>query len=137
MPYVIVDGYIVWEADGFPSTITAGDGSTDSFSPLAVTAWSPSSESANRIETLIDGTIAVTVLGDQPRSGNLSMIFSNDTDADNARTLLGRPTTFVLAVPDRPIVNMTFVRQGSITSAIHDQARDVWEFSVGFQEILL
>lgn len=138
MPYIIdEDGYIVWVPDGTATTtITAQDGTTDAFSPLAMTTWAPSAESANTIHNLIDGSIAVTMVGDRLRSGTLALIFADDNQAETARLLLARPTSFTLTDTTRPVVNMTFVRQGQITPAIHDQAREVWEFTVGFQEVI-
>jgi hypothetical protein len=31
---------------------------------------------------------------------------------------------------------MEFIRQGQMSTAINDEVRQVWEFSVGFQEVL-
>lgn len=135
MPYVIIDDVVVWEPDGYPATVTALDGSEDTFSPLAVTAWAPSSQSGNIIHEMIDGTISATLLGDLPRAGNLTFIVANDTDAESGRVFFSRRCAFALDYPDRPVVNMTFIRSGQVTAAIHSQATEVWEFQVGFQEI--
>lgn len=118
------------------TTLTALDGTTDDFSPLAVVAWSPATESGNIVHRQLDGTIAVTIIGESPRSGELRMIFDNDTDADAARALLSRRTSFSLADTDRPTVDMDFIRYGQMSTVINDQVRQVWEFTVGFQEVL-
>jgi hypothetical protein len=118
------------------TTITAQDGTTDTMSPLGVVAWAPATESGNIVHHLIDGTIAVSIVGEAPRSGELRMIFDDDADADAARTFLSRRTSFALADTDRPSIDMEFIRQGQMSTVINDEARQVWEFSVGFQEVL-
>lgn len=119
------------------STITAQDGTGDSTSPVVVDGFAPQAESGNVVHRLIaPGHIAVTLVGDLPRTGSLRLVYDDDTAAETARELLGRPTSFQLARPDRPVVDMTFVRAGQMTPAIHDAVRDVWVFDVGFQEII-
>lgn len=117
-------------------TITAQDGTSDTITPVTIDGWTPEAESGNEIHKLIaPGTIAVTLVGDYPRTGELTLVFDNDTDAEAARLILGRRTSFTLVSDDRPVTNMSFVRQGRITSAIHDMVHHVWVFSVGYQEI--
>lgn len=118
-------------------TITAQDGSGDASAPTAIVGFDPSADSANEIHRLLDATIAVTLLGDLPRSGSLRLRYETDVDAEVAREILGRPTSFVLTSSTRPVVGMAFVRSGQITSAIRDNFLGHWEFSVGFQEIVL
>lgn len=117
-------------------TITAQDGTTDSVHPIQIGGWSPSADSANIVHDLIDGTIAITLVGDRLRSGDLELYFDTDATAEEARALLGRPTSFTLTDDDRPVVNIAFVRQGRLGTMIHDRADDVWAFSVGFQEVI-
>lgn len=118
------------------ATITAQDGTGDSTTPVLIDGWEPDAESGNIIHELIDGTIAVTVIGDRPRTGTLSLLYTDDTTAETARALLARATSFTLVDAGRPVVNMAFVRQGRITPAMHDEVRSVWRFGVGFQEIV-
>jgi len=118
------------------STITANDGTADATTPILINGWAPSAESGNIIHPLIaPGQIAVTLVGDLPRNGTLELLYADDTEAETARIMLARATSFTLEDPDRPVVNMTFVRDGQITPAMHDELRSVWVFSVGFQEI--
>lgn len=137
MPYVVVDGFVVWVPEGGTSTITAQDGTEDVTSPLIVDGFAPQAQSGNVVHEMIaPGQIAVTLNGDMPRSGTLRLVYSNDIDAEAARLLLGRPTSFQFADVERPVVDMLFVREGTITPAIEDQTRQVWVFDVGFQEIV-
>lgn len=117
-------------------TITAQDGTAAATTPLLVDGWQPEAESGNITHDLIDGSIAVTLVGDRPRFGVLTLIYDDDTAAEAARQLLARPTTFTLAASERPVVDMTFVRSGRITPAMHDEHRDLWVFAVGFQEVI-
>ncbi len=118
-------------------TITALDGTGDSTVPRIVDGFAPQAESGNVVHPLIaPGQIAVTLVGDLPRTGALSLVYDDDTEAEAARVLLGRPVAFAFADPDRPVVNMTFVRAGTITPAVHDALRDLWVFEVGFQEVI-
>ncbi|TFV82044.1 hypothetical protein E4V99_14010 [Microbacterium sp. dk485] len=117
-------------------TITAQDGTGDSFSPAVVTGYARPSESGNVVHELIDGSIAVTLVGDRPAAGTVGMAFGSDIDAEAAREMLRRPTTFALLDEERPALNMTFIRYGQLGVAIHDAVRHVWTFDVGYQEIL-
>lgn len=118
------------------ATITAQDGTFDTTTPVLIDGWAPSVESANVVHQMIEpGTIAVTLGGDLPRTGSLALVYDNDADAEAARLLLGRPCAFTLVEGDRPVVDMSFVRAGSMSPAMHDQVRSVWTFDVGFQEV--
>lgn len=120
------------------ATITAQDGTADETVPILIDGWDPSAESGNIIHRMIaPATIAVTLAGDLPRNGTLTLIYDNDTTAEAARLLLARPCAFTLVESERPVVNMTFVRDGSITPAMFDAQRAVWTFGVGFQEVTL
>lgn len=135
--YVVVDGMVVPVSDTAPAnSVVVEDGTGDSFHPIVINGWNPSADSANIIHELIDGSIAVTLIGDRLRQGDLTFIFNDDTTAETARAILARPAAFSLYVPERPVVAMRFVRRGQVTSAIHDQALNVWVFTVGFQEVL-
>lgn len=115
-------------------TITAQDGTGDVTTPTAIEGFEPEAESGNIVHQLIaPGTIAVTLVGDLPRTGSFVLWFADDTTAEEARLMLGRPTSFVLAVPERPALGMTFVRVGRMSPAIHES--DAWRFDVGFQEV--
>lgn len=116
--------------------ITAQDGTGDSTTPVTVEAWEPDAESANVVHEMVDGSIAVTLLGDRPRAGTLSLVYDDDTTAEAARQLLGRATAFALTESARPVMNMTFVRVGRMSPAMHDELEGVWVFGVGFQEII-
>lgn len=118
------------------TTITAQDNAAV-ITPTILHGYETSARSGNVVHELIaPGVIAVTLVGDLPASGTLRFIFDDDTAATAARAILARPTSFVLEDSDRPAVNMTFVRDGSLSATIHDEIRDVWEFDCGFQVIV-
>lgn len=119
-------------------TITAQDGTEDSFSPVAIVGFAPSVDSGNIIERLIaPGQIAVTLVGDYPRAGDLDLRFSSDADAEAAREILGRRCLFSLVSTSREVVNMTFARAGSMTPAMNSAIPGQWEFRVGYQEVIV
>lgn len=117
------------------ATITAQDGTAAATTPTIVDGFEAEAASGNIVSELLNGETAVTLLGDRPRTGNLKLVYDDDTTAEAARALLARPTSFVLTTPERPVIGFTFVRVGSITTALHNEARAVWEFSVGFHEV--
>lgn len=127
-------GYIVSVSTGGAATITAADDGA-SFAPVDVLVIDGENESANVAHDLIDGSVAVTLVGDRPQTGELVLLFDNDIAMTTARSILGRRTSFVLDVPQRPVLNMTFVRDGVLRPGMHDEVRNVWEFSVGFREV--
>lgn len=131
----IVDGFLVEIDDPSDCTITALDGTSDATSPGALVSVDPSSDSGNTIRNLIDGTIAVTLVGDRPPSGTLKLIYTSDAEAISARRLLGRATSFSLTCASRASLDMTFVRKGAMSWPLHNDLENVWEFSVGFQEV--
>lgn len=116
-------------------TITALDVAGGTTSPTVLYGWAPRTESANIVHNLLTpGAIAIVLHGDMPRSGSLSLVYDNDTDAEAARLLLGRPCLFTLTDSERPVVDMTFARYGQMSPAIHDEVENVWVFDVGYQE---
>ena len=140
MPYIIDgDGYIVWTdapgEGGGDATVTALDGTTDSFSPAFMTTLSSDVPSLNVETVLLSGEVAVTLVGDRVQGGTFTFVFISDADVLAARAILARPTSFTLEVPDRPLLDMTFVRSGSLGATIHDTVKDVWEVTVGFLEV--
>lgn len=129
------DGYLVSVPTTSTATVTALDGA-GSFNPTLVTRVDGEIQSRNVATELIDGNTAVALVsGDGTAVGSLTFVFDNDTSMYEARTLLNRATVFDLDVPERPIVNMKFVRDGSLRPGMHDEARDVWELQVGFREV--
>lgn len=117
------------------ATITAQDGTGAYVTPLLVDGFAADTKSANVISELLNGDLAVTLLGDLPRTGSLQLLFNDDTAAEAARALLARPTWFVFDAPERPAAGLVFVRDGTISTALHDDVRDLWVFEVGFQEV--
>lgn len=117
------------------ATITAQDGTGDWTTPRVLDGFGGEAASANIVSDLLNGEIAVTLLGDKLRTGTLHLVYDDDALASAARVLLGRATWFTLTAPERPAVALTFVREGTLGVALHDEVRDVWVFDVGFQEV--
>lgn len=134
--YIIEDGYLVEVPGAGDVTVTAEDGTGATFAPEVILSWDPASESGNVVHELIDGGIAVTLVGERPRTGELRLLFSSDLDAEEARTILTRRCAFTLQVPGRPAMDLRFVRAGRMSAAIHRDHADLWEFAVGFQEVI-
>lgn len=114
-------------------TITADDGS-GATTPDEMLGFDITVDSANVVHDLIDGTRALTLVGDRPRSGAFTALYRAEADAHAARLLLGGKTTFSL-VSDVAEYTMTFGRAGQMTPVQHDTVRSAWVFTVGFQEL--
>lgn len=136
MPVIMQDGYLVVTTESGSATITAQDGTGNAVQPQKVLRVDAASESANEVANLIDGSVAVTLVGERPPSGRLLMLFTTDGGMLAARELLSRPTSFTLDVPARPALSMTFVRVRDMQPGMHDELVNLWEFSVDYQEVL-
>lgn len=117
------------------TTITALDGTSDTTSPILIDGWDPAVESGNIIHKLLaPGAIAVVLVGDLPRAGTLRLVYGSDVDAEAARALLARPSSFSLTDSRGAAVAMTFVRDGMLTATMYG-TNGTWTFEVGYQEI--
>lgn len=133
---ILQDGYLVAVPDTGTSTISMIGGVLPAVHPTMVIRVDATVETANETTRLIDGSDAVRIVGDPNlATGTLTLLFSDDASVIAARQLLAAPGVFTLDVPERPAVNMTFVRDGSLRPGMHDEIRDVWEMEVGFREV--
>ncbi len=117
------------------SLITAGDGTGNTTSPALVLGFEATQESLNIVHDIIGGGVGVTLVRPRPRSGTLSLLYLTEADADAARLLHGRETTFTLTDADRPTLTMTYAVNGTIGIALDSQGRRRWTVDVGFQEL--
>lgn len=116
--------------------ITANDGTSDSTSPTLVLGYETEHESQNIVYDLIGGGIGVALIRPRPRSGTLRLFYLTEADADDARTLHLRETTFNLISSDRATVAMTYVLgEDGITVELDDEGRRRWVVEVSFQEV--
>lgn len=105
--------------------------------PLLVDGYEATSESTTIVHQLVDGTIAVTLRPDRPRSGSLNMLFPDATTAKEAFDLHALGGMFELTDPDIAIVvNMSYVRVGAMSLRLDPESRRLWTLAVGYQEVL-
>lgn len=117
------------------SLITVNDGTSDTTSPALVLGYETSQESQNIIHDIIGGGIAVTLVRPRPRSGTLRLFYLTEADANAARLLHTRESSFTLSDTDLPTITMTYVLDGSISPALDDEGRKRWVVEIGYQEI--
>lgn len=117
------------------TTITAQDGTGDDTTPGLVDGFNSTADPDTIVERLIGGGIAVTLNGGELQTGTLNLWYTSDDDAETARQLFRRRTSFALVSDERPTINMTFVRSGGIGRATRDSMNHVWVLTVGYQEI--
>jgi hypothetical protein len=115
------------------TTITDG---TTTVTPDEVLGYAASSTSGNAVHVLADSTeLDVTLGGDQPRKGTLSLLFVARADAWAARAMLIGVSTFVLVSSELPDIGMTFIRTGDMDIQLDSETLAAWTLSVPFQEL--
>ena len=62
------------------------------------------------------------------------MLYLTEADAFACATLHEQPTTFTLTESDRPAVGMTYVRDGSASVRLEENA-NTWIVTVSYQEV--
>ena len=117
------------------SIITANDGSSESTEPTLVLGYDTEQESMNQVYDIIGGGIAVALVRPRPRSGTLRLFYLTEADADAARELHTRETTFSLVSSERSSIAMTYVLDGRLRVELDEETRDRWVVEVGYQEI--
>ena len=115
--------------------ITATDGSGTS-SPLTVLSpWSTTRRSRNRVHELSGGDIAVSLVGPNPRTGTMDLLYEDEASAFAALELHARPTSFTLTESDRPHVSMTYVIDGEVSVRLDEGTLELFLVSVDYQEV--
>lgn len=113
-------------------TARNGAGST---APVVIDGYETSRESRNVVHDLIGGGIAVTLILPRPRSGELTLRYTSETQAWGALALLSNESAYTLTDSDRPGIGMTFVVNGDVALSLDEDTRDTWTVQVPFQEI--
>lgn len=117
------------------STVITRTSDSATATPILVTGYDARREGRNVTHDMLDGTIVVTLIDPRPRSGTLSLLFSDEADANAAMLLHATSDTYTLAVSERPTLDMTYVA-GGLGISLEDQTRDLWLVTVDFQEIV-
>jgi len=117
------------------ATISAANGAGTT-SPLTIlspyeTSWT----SRNIVHDLVGGDIAVSLVKPRPRSGELALLYDNETDARAAADLHTQETTFTLTETDPASVSMTYAVDGQVRCALDESTLSAWIVSVGYQEV--
>lgn len=105
--------------------------------PVLVVGYRTERQSRNVVHNLIGGDIAVTLVDPRPRSGELVLLYDNETDAWAGYNLHGAAAVFTLASDEVASVDMAYVIDGTVAIALDDQSQAVWLVTVGYQEVSL
>lgn len=119
------------------TTITAQDGTGATTTPRLVMSYEASNETRNQVHDTLDGGILVALYPARPRSGTLHLFYLTEADADAARVMHTRETSFTLSSTERPSINMAYVVVGSARIVLDPDTRQRWTVDVGFQEIVV
>ncbi len=111
-------------------TATNGAGTSNPFDVLM--PYSASRAGNNVIHDLIGGGIAVSFVAPRARSGTILYPFRDDAAAAACVALHAQKTSFILSVPDRPSLAMTYVVSGDVRAELGETS---WTVSVAFQEV--
>jgi hypothetical protein len=115
------------------STISNGSAT---ITPTLILGYESDAESNNVVHKIIGRADPdVSLAPDSPRSGTLELFFESYADAWEARGLHAAPAVWTLTDPDVPAVNMSYVRDGSMTISLDPDSRELWTLSVGYQEV--
>ena len=114
--------------------ITISNGISE-FSPLLLTAYEAASDSNNIAHDIIGRADPDFSLGgESTREGTLPMMFASAEDMAVAEAILAAPAVFTLSDTERPEVDMTFIRFGTMRRR-RGRTRGSWMLEVGFREV--
>ena len=114
------------------ATIT-GHGNT--IEPLLVLGWESSTESRNIYHQIIGRvSLDVTLREDSLQAGTLPLLFGSRASAVAARDFLRVNAVYTLTDTDRPELDLTFTRQGSMDLS-QNEDRVYWQLMVSFQQV--
>jgi hypothetical protein len=114
--------------------IALSDGVT-TVNPITVTAYEAVTDSRNIMHWIIGRPDPdYSLAGDGPRRGSLAALFPDADSAEAGRAMLSQRSTFTLTDSGNPVVDMTFIREGSMR-ARQGPTRGSWLLDIGFQEV--
>lgn len=114
--------------------ITISDGTTE-FSPLLLTSYEAASDSNNITHKIIGrANPDYSLGGESTRTGTLPMMFATAEAMAIAEAILTAPAVFTLVDSERPEVDMTFIREGTLRRR-RGRTRGSWMLEVGFREV--
>lgn len=110
--------------------------SIGSFTPKVRYTAGDSYQSRNIVHELLSGNVAVTFGGEPRRTGTLSFMFENGTDAYTAYLIMRDGYVFELNdFYDAGTSPLYFVVSGNIMRNWDESTADTWTLSVDFQEV--
>ena len=117
-------------------TTTITDGTTTA-TPILVTGWDTERDSKNVLHDIIsraDDDVTFRPAG--LRNGELEVLCATLEDALALEALLAQPRKMALADTDHPLLDMSFVVDGSIGVHLDDETRLQATVTIGFQQVL-
>lgn len=117
------------------ATITAGNGAGATSPLLILLPIEPENESGNVIHDLIGGGIAVSLVDPRPRSGELLLLYGDESTAQQSYELHRAKTTFTLDWPARAMLDGLVYIVTRLRPVLDEGTRVRWVVHVGYQEV--
>lgn len=114
------------------ATITSDAGT---FSPVLRLTASQAASTRNVLHELIGGGIAVTFGEDSGVTHTLEMVFTSETDSEEAFSQLRAGHLFELTDTDKPTTSMYFVLSGTVERAYQVDSVDTWIITCDIQQV--
>lgn len=116
---------------------TLSNGSV-TLTPLLVLGYKATQDSKNVIHAVLGKTSPdVTLRKANMRSGTLEILFLTAAEAEAARQLHIAEDVFTLDSSEITQINMQYVVNGEITTALEDETRNAWVITIDYQEVSL
>ena len=116
-------------------TTTISDGTT-AVTPVLTLGYASNRDSRNVFHDVIGRADQdVTLYPAGLRSGTLTFLFDNETDALTCENLHSAAAVFTITDTDRPSIAMTYAVKGKIPRTLDDGTREMWTVAVDFQEV--
>lgn len=93
-------------------------------------------ESRNIEDDLLNGDMAIALIAPRPGTGELTLLYDNETDARAGRSLHRVASAFALVDTDNPAANITYVLgpRGQ-TLSIDEDTQEMWALVVSYREV--
>lgn len=119
-----------------PATITYAGGVPVVPELALVATFATEQQSRHIVHEILDGPPVFTLRPAGPRTGTLSLLFTTEGAADDARDVHTLPAVFSYADTDRPSANMEYIVTGLLGVKLDPETAARWVLAVPFTEVI-